>query len=384
MENTGFDIVLSVKKNAIYCDVVKTGEFDEALEYAYYLKRNQERVAVRWYRTNSKVKFLVHISGIYSVTCFIKHGEDKLMLQSADIEIELSDTDTAVEDIQIMDYDKIPISIYGSCVSRDVFEYDKKNVFDLRSYFCRQAVVSLLSAPVPCKIEEINLTSNFQKRQIYHDFRKDALECLEKDGSDYLIIDLIDERFALAQYKGSLITNSTSLMESSYVSDLKIIEYVIENREYWIGDNRLSDYIDEFSRRILRIYDANKIIIHKAFMLDDYLDGEGNVLKFSENYQLQNRKINTRLEYMYNRLIENLGDVHVVDICRGKSETLGDKLMLKLFKRKKYNLGQIVAVENHKWGLAPMHYCDEYYQCVLQEINKICKTNFGTVDKVNN
>ena len=41
------------------------------------------------------------------------------------------------------------------------------------------------------------------------DLRKTTFTELENDGSEYLLIDLIDERFAIAEYEKSLCTVSS-------------------------------------------------------------------------------------------------------------------------------------------------------------------------------
>ena len=95
---------------------------------------------------------------------------------------------------------QLPVSIFGSCVTRDALEYDYRHYLKLNSYICRQSMVSSVSAPVICSIEDINLQSKFQRRQVYNDLVKNMYDMLNNDSSRYLIIDLIDERFRLIKY----------------------------------------------------------------------------------------------------------------------------------------------------------------------------------------
>ena len=54
---------------------------------------------------------------------------------------------------------------------------------------------------------------------------------------------------------------------------------------------------------------------------------------------------------MYDKMSECFNATNVIDLCKDS-----------------------VASETHKWGLAPMHYCDTYYKNVLQEIYRIIES----------
>lgn len=83
-------------------------------------------------------------------------------------------------------------------------------------------------------------------------------------------------------------------------------------------------------------------------MLDNYLDKNGKLQWFSKAQILHNQAINKRLDYMYERLVSYFDIPYVIDFCK-----------------------DAIATETHKWGLAPMHYCDAYYKRVLEEIYHI-------------
>ena len=80
-------------------------------------------------------------------------------------------------------------------------------------------------------------------------------------------------------------------------------------------------------------------------MLDYYLDKAGTLQQFSATQRMNNQVINKRLAYMYDHMIQFFNSPCVIDLCK-----------------------DTVASESHKWGLAPMHYCDAYYKSVLDEI----------------
>lgn len=113
----------------------------------------------------------------------------------------------------------VSVSIFGSCVSRDLLEYDAAHNVKLDLYFARQSIISAVSAKVPINFEEINLQSNFQKRQIYYDFNKTAFQMRQEKMSDFLFLDLVDERFSLVKIGNSYVTKSSTMLESGVVAE---------------------------------------------------------------------------------------------------------------------------------------------------------------------
>lgn len=356
MESKNFEILIVSEGKVIKCNVNCTIK-EKCLEYSFYLIKDWRKINSKKLSPDPKAEFRVCEAGLYHVICFVKKGCEKLILKSQDIRF---DTGTK---------NKVAVSIYGSCVTRDILEYETISCLDLKSYFCRQSIVSSLSMPIRCDMKEVKLTSPFQKRQLHNDFSKNLFSVLASDASEYLIIDLIDERFSLIHYRDSFITNSTSLMESNYIEEPEVIEYKKLNGKYIFDGKDLDEYLDKFSKLILNIYEPEKIIIHKAFMLDNYIDKRGELHKFPINYILENKKVNQRLDYMYNRLINNLGPVHVIDICKNeKIYQIKIKKMLCSYTKNKKDLA--LADENNKWGLAPMHYHEQYYKAVLLQLYK--------------
>lgn len=89
----------------------------------------------------------------------------------------------------------------------------------------------------------------------------------------------------------------------------------------------------------------HQCIIHVAKFLDEYVDCHGSIQKFSDGMIQLNHNDNHLLAYMYDYLKKKLPNAIVIDCCE-----------------------QFYACENHKWGLATMHYIEEYYKTVLGKI----------------
>src|SRR5262245_36139340 len=113
------------------------------------------------------------------------------------------------------------ILIYGSCVSRDILNYqrDKKQLV-LVDYYARSSIASLGAQPIEMPSAVQKITSNFQRRMVERDIRKDFLNNLADLRFDLLLIDLIDERFNLyVKQQGRVCTLSNELLSSGFPVD---------------------------------------------------------------------------------------------------------------------------------------------------------------------
>ena len=351
MDKVGFDINYKITDNTIVLNIVC--DCAEA-EFAYYLYKDNVKFSQKWYSKDKHAEFIVISSGIYKGIGFVKVGDVVMHKQTPEFECNIIG--------QVSQ--PIKLSIFGSCTSRDILEYGKKGEFQLGAYVARQSIISSLSKPIDFNFDDCKIKSHFQKRQIINDFQKNTFDILREAKSDYLIIDLIDERFNLAEYMGSVVTASNELVSSGILDNrfkktkvrkiknwkiyklkkqLKGVSYIFKGR-------LLEDYIKEFCNNITEIFEENNIIIHRAVLVDYYIDKEGNVVQFPMHYLLYNKIINSKLNYMYDYFQKFLPKAFFIDECKN-----------------------YYADENHKWGLAPMHYQKEYYTNILYLLKKYVK-----------
>ena len=87
----------------------------------------------------------------------------------------------------------IKINIFGSCVSRDIFRYDKNKTFTTPIYIARSSICSNLQRQSwDVKNEDISLTSPFQREAVVRDLNKCVLSDLKKENNpDYLLVEKI-------------------------------------------------------------------------------------------------------------------------------------------------------------------------------------------------
>jgi hypothetical protein len=238
----------------------------------------------------------------------------------------------------------IKLNLLGSCVTRDAFSSNGK--FEINNYFARTSFVSLMSNPIQVNMDDIQLNSNFQKKSVFQDLNKTILNGILEDTSDYLIIDLIDERFNLAKIDDSFVTMSNELRESSLLKKLNHEEI---NR----FDNYIFEFwkksVDRFFEEIYKRYEPTQIILHKTLWREQYLDKNGEVKNFPEFMINGVRKQNTLLNSYYEYIESFQPKINIIDMT--------DQSFL--------------SSENHTWGLSPYHFEDRYYVIFNNKLNEI-------------
>lgn len=335
------------KNKLIFEIAVHNGEAAESFEYAFYIYCNGKRIITRWYEKVREIALSNMQAGVYYAVGFIRKFEkEPEIITSLPVQI--------LPERTIIELPALSVSIFGSCVSRDILEYEAACKVKLDMYFAKQSVISAVSPAIPLSYEDIHLQSNFQRKQVYYDFSKRALNMLQEHISDYLFIDLVDERFSLVKLAGSYVTRSKSLMESGLIDESSGIvekeEYVDEtgNYSYRVDGVDVRKYFDKFCENILQIYEADKIILHVVKGAEFYYDKEGKLKQFEANTIGHFKRLNRMWAFMYDYLHQRLSGCNCIDISEG-----------------------YFADERHVWGLSPIHFQKEYYENVLQEMNRI-------------
>lgn len=97
--------------------------------------------------------------------------------------------------------------IYGSCVSRDTFEYLPAS-FTLRKYVARQSLASAFTEAGHLKRELTPIASAFQRNMVHGDLEGSlARQLREISGDvDLLLVDLVDERGGVIDVGGAFVT----------------------------------------------------------------------------------------------------------------------------------------------------------------------------------
>lgn len=104
------------------------------------------------------------------------------------------------------------VLIYGSCVSRDTFEFLPAG-HRLIAYVARQSAISVGSPAQGVQADLTELPSAFQNRMVAGDVRGDLLDVLTRRSPevDLLLVDLIDERGGVISIGGGHVTKLAEL-----------------------------------------------------------------------------------------------------------------------------------------------------------------------------
>lgn len=236
------------------------------------------------------------------------------------------------------------LGIFGSCVTRDLFE-DPALRPALVRYASRSSLVSAVAAPVALDIARVRLDSAFQRRCVIEDFGKSFLAELERDRLDWLVVDLIDERFDVLRTPASYVTCS-SAYRSAGLEDGDGFERV--RRLTGEAATLVEEAAREFAARVTAVLPAERVIVHRARWMTHYRDG-GQVHAFPADRADFACHHNAALDHAYDVLERHLGGrAATIDLPRDH-----------------------VADARHRWGLEPYHYEDAYNAAALERLRAL-------------
>ena len=237
------------------------------------------------------------------------------------------------------------LGIFGSCVTRDLFE-DPALKPSLARYGSRSSLISAVAPPVGLAAERVRLQSAFQRRCVIEDFDKRFLAQLERERLDWLVVDLIDERFDVLRTPASFVTCS-SAYDSAGLRDGDGFARVRRLTAEAAG--LLERAAEAFAERVTAVLPAERVIVHRAHWMTRYRDGE-QLHAFADDRADFAAHHNAALVHGYDALEHHLG---------GRAATIaldGDRYL---------------ADANHRWALEPYHYEPAYNAAALVRLREL-------------
>lgn len=220
--------------------------------------------------------------------------------------------------------------ILGSCVTRDAFG-EGSSAPGVAEYFARSPLGSMF-ADRP-ELEHPNFSaieSNFQRRMVEADWMKRVPRLLQETPYDYVLLDLIDERFDLAEAGGSVYSVSNELRLTGYnVGDAAIARF---------GSRRHQELFEEGFSKLVEQVGSHRVIVSKAFWATQLADGTPTG---SPAYI---EAANATLQ----RLYEYVGQYDLRWI--------------------EYPADVLIGDPSHKWGVSPFHFVPEFYTRLRSEL----------------
>ncbi|GMM72684.1 DUF6270 domain-containing protein [Alteromonas gracilis] len=228
------------------------------------------------------------------------------------------------------------IAIFGSCVSRDSIEV-KKEKFELLEYFSRSSFATFCSEPFTGDLHFIDeISSSFQKKMVGCDLNKSALNSPSFSKADYILIDLIDERFELLQFNDNEFA-TLSLELSQIIKDKKDIKRIPTDSLWYF--KRFEEGFVKFMKET-DVEPSNIRVIQTHWALRNN-DGKSTV----NEYKLLN---NLKLDILYSILQKYLPISCFIKIP----------------------VSYLISDVKHKWGDAPYHYVKEFYELVMDYLEE--------------
>jgi len=224
-------------------------------------------------------------------------------------------------------------SILGSCVTSEVFRF-AGDLGPPASYHARTSLLSIMSPPRALADDELDWTCGFARRAVQADFAKTFFDDLQAASPDYLIVDFVDDRFALMRSGDSWFLRSHDFVAcgGDEISRFPLVNIP----RTWLG---LPVPWREACRRFAAAFRGRfpdlPVVIHRAPGLSSP-DGKRTVCDGIEIGVL-------------NGLLDDYASWFAGDV-----EPVVD---LRLS-------GPYLADREHRWGYSPFHYEERYYRDV--------------------
>lgn len=237
---------------------------------------------------------------------------------------------------------KIRVAILGSCVTRDLFEFQQSTLdaFEICFYMARSSVISWMAPP--CFDPLLTIDANtFEGKRSQWDKQKLHWRLLEQSRPDIVIVDFIDERIGIIQHQNSLMSASGPLLKAF---ERKHITHDIK-RPWAAETQQLRAWaLPAFLDKVASI--CPNIFIHKAIWAHQYKSGQ--TLQSFKGGEFE-RLIELNNSVIDPMLVTLEGSFTAVEQIGGLEAGL-------------------IAGGDHKWAFCPYHYDSTYYKTVAKQL----------------
>lgn len=241
---------------------------------------------------------------------------------------------------------RIRTIIYGSCVSRDTFEFLPDH-FQLLTYVARQSAISAAAPAAEVLGRLKKLPSAFQDRMVRGDVRGDLQQVLRANSADtdLLLIDLVDERGGVLSLGGGYVTKLAEFWGAGGREISSGAHHVALGSEEHF--NRWSAAMDAIVRLITELGLAQSTLVLQTPWAK--FDPEGVPIPLPA-WMIHPDDANR----IYRRYFDHLAD-HGLAILRLPDDLATSPL-------------------DHRWGPSPFHYSAAAYQFLAEGIARFLES----------
>lgn len=248
--------------------------------------------------------------------------------------------------------DKIRLGMLGSCVTRDSIETQIQK-YDVQNYVTFISPYTIMAGDSVKLPEDIFLNqgiSNFTIKCLSLDAEKNAIDYLKAANFDWFIFDIIPLQGKIYEYPDKKLVITQPHQAGKCIPILnKYFNAEPLITECWdLPQELIIDRVKALCEELKKFIEPSNIILNETYGAMDFIGKNNLFLKFSSTIQEQFCKINELYKVCYSVCENILSGCHIIK-----------------------PLGYIIANENHKWGLHPLHYCDAYYQYVEETVSII-------------
>lgn len=263
------------------------------------------------------------------------------------------------------------ILIFGSCVTRDAFTFDKNNLFTLVRYFARS---SLATAFDSLKVEDKytkKLKSAFQQKIVGADLSKEFRNYVTQQDFDYLVIDFINYRYDIFQFN-----NKSKVL---LTAELKQTDFLKRNQSKGIVIEGGSDeWFDEWKKGCIEFIELaknqdflHKIILNKVMWTNQLANGE----KFIEDDKIE--KANTFLERQYEFISKFIPQENIItyssELFKANKDYMLEQLSIPTLRKDSNKLINKEQIDDSSRDYLDYikHRIDELYNLNYQQISAL-------------
>lgn len=235
------------------------------------------------------------------------------------------------------------VFILGSCVTRDALELADESCFKLSGYIARTSLASTFRNELVSNYDLSTIASSFQRRMVDNDLLKKTMTELINTDFDFLVIDLIDERFEVVDNgDGQYFTLSSEFKDNVILQEgVRILKP---------NDDELFDLWCQGWNKLIEMARLNnfyhKIIINKVYWSNKDLSNELVFPEYGNWIDKNNQWLNRLYSY-----IEKLEDIKIIS----------------------YPENSFFIDRAHKWGAQPYHYTNGLYIEFLNKLGQMSK-----------
>lgn len=255
---------------------------------------------------------------------------------------------------------KDSITVYGSCVSRDVFNFLGADKYNLEltlgggiNSFC------FGGDKIPINKDDISVGSNFDNKMLSYIMDRTALDVLLSHNTKYLVLDLANERFPIQTWQVGEASNTVPVTWESFklsqkIQDIKVSDWHLPNRSMEEWKEKLKSFLLVIKGR----FRPQNIILLSLQLSEYFVDNnEGKIYSFTE----AGKEYTDGLDSLEIRKQQN-------EIIR-VAEQIFDEVIPGCWKINL--LDGIIANTEHHFGLHPLHYDYLYYEYAAKCLSMI-------------